>query len=386
VPPGLRLNIDGRENWPAYNFVWGVGSRHTAAAPAEQTGNDGWKYVLRRWSNGGPASQEVTVGEAARTSGVRLVAEFESVGKLLIQSAPGPVSVVVDGADCTTPCVLDGETGKEIRIAAPARAQLADGTRVEFESWSDGEAREAVRKLPGSPVILTARYRGVHGLQMVMNAAGPTPEEVIAPGSIISLYGAGLAPAVVTGPDNPLSQTLGGVTLLAGGRMLPLFFVSPDQINALLPSDMGEGEYTVVVRREGQADAQASFQVVRNAPGLFTYREGERVFVTAAHEDGSPVTAGSPARPGEMVTVFGTGFGPANPRPPDGFPVPSEGFVLADPAEVVVGEERTEPAWAGAARGYIGLNAVRFSAPAETAEVKVRVNGKESNAAFLPVE
>jgi uncharacterized protein (TIGR03437 family) len=168
--------------------------------------------------------------------------------------------------------------------------------------------------------------------------------------------------------------------------MLPLFFVSPDQINALLPSDMDEGEYTAAVRREGRADAQASFQVVRNAPGLFTSREGERVFVTATHEDGSPVTAGSPARPGEMVTVFGTGFGPSNPRPPDGFPIPSEGFVLADTAEVIVGEDRTEPEWAGAARGYVGVNAVRFPAPAETAEVKVRVNGKESNAAFLPVE
>jgi uncharacterized protein (TIGR03437 family) len=115
---------------------------------------------------------------------------------------------------------------------------------------------------------------------MVMNAAGPTPESEVAPGSIISFYGSGLAPAVITGPHSPLSQTLGGVTVLAGGRMLPLFFVSPDQINALLPSDMGEGEYTAVVRRQGRRTRRCLTCGTRR----ITSREGERVCDLLTHE------------------------------------------------------------------------------------------------------
>ena len=31
VPAGLSLNVDGRSNWIAYAFVWGVGDTHTAS-------------------------------------------------------------------------------------------------------------------------------------------------------------------------------------------------------------------------------------------------------------------------------------------------------------------------------------------------------------------
>ncbi|PYT26590.1 MAG: hypothetical protein DMG58_22105 [Acidobacteria bacterium] len=49
----------------------------------------------------------------------------------------------------------------------------------------------------------------------------------VAPGSIVSIYGPKLAPATEIGPDSPLAQTLGGLTVTIGERLLPLFFASP---------------------------------------------------------------------------------------------------------------------------------------------------------------
>ena len=75
----------------------------------------------------------------------------------------------------------------------------------------------------------------------VQNGAGDTPQPGVAPGSAISIFGANLASAVATGPDSPLAQTLSGTVVQAANRLLPLFFVSPGQINAELPADFAEG-------------------------------------------------------------------------------------------------------------------------------------------------
>src|SRR6185295_8445827 len=103
----------------------------------------------------------------------------------------------------------------------------------------------------------------------VRNAAGETPISAVAAGSIISIYGVNLASDLLAGPASPLAQTLNNVTVRIGGRLLPLLFVSPGQINAQLPSDLAEGSYALTVRWEGKPDVSASFQVARNAPGLF---------------------------------------------------------------------------------------------------------------------
>ena len=52
---------------------------------------------------------------------------------------------------------------------------------------------------------------------------------------MISVFGANLSDTTQVGPSAVLAQTLGGVSLTVNARILPLFFVSPSQINALLP-------------------------------------------------------------------------------------------------------------------------------------------------------
>ncbi len=214
----------------------------------------------------------------------------------------------------------------------------------------------------------------------------------MAPGSIVSIYGPKLAPATEIGPDNPLAQTLGGVTVTIGDRLLPLFFVSPGQINAQLPSDVAVGDQTLVVHVESQPDATGLFTVQRNAPGLFYQQVGGKAYLVALHADGSLVTLKSPARRGENITALGTGFGPYQVQPLDGFAVPHTGScTLADHTHLIFEGKTIEPEFAGAAQGRVGVVAIRFQVadplPAvATVEIKARVNEHDSNTVLLPLE
>ena len=173
----------------------------------------------------------------------------------------------------------------------------------------------------------------------VSNAAGQTPQSGVAPGSIISIFGVNLATDTVVAPDGMLPQTLGGLTVRVGDRLLPLFFVSPQQINAQLPDDLAAGNQVLTISPAGAPEVRAPFTVVRNAPGLFPVAANGQAMAMAVHEDGSPVTADAPARSGELLTVYGTGFGPAERARPEGFPIPqSASYSMVDGVTVQVGD------------------------------------------------
>jgi uncharacterized protein (TIGR03437 family) len=136
----------------------------------------------------------------------------------------------------------------------------------------------------------------------------------------------------------------------------------------------------------------ASFTAVRDAPGLFEQAVNGQSFAVAVHADGSAVTAGSPAGRGELLTVYGTGFGPTNPVRPLGFAVPqTPPFVLVDAASVLVGDAVIAAENAFAEPGSVAVDAVQFrlskDAPAATnAPLRVNINGQLSNTVLLPVQ
>ena len=465
-PAGLKLAIDGRDNWPSYTFVWRVGSTHTISAPLQQADAQGRQYTFNSWSTPGGADQQYTV---TSTDQVGVVASYDILGRLTVRSTPGDINILVDGAACKTPCTIDRKSGTQVKVTAPATVSLTDTMRLDYQSWSDGGPRErtwtagtdattlmvnyqssnlvqavsdpaggatfsfepastdgfypantdvtvTVTALLGykfkgwegdasgtsksahvntsAPVFLTALLDRVPYVAPtgVRNAAGDGPGAVaVAPGSLISIYGGGLAPGFEQGPDSPLVQTLANVTVQVSDRLLPLLFVSPSQINAQLPSDLAEGQYKVVVRGDSQPDASARFTARRNAPGLFTRVVDGKQYALALHADGTLVTTDSPAAQDETVTLLGTGLGPYQEGGFDGFAIPA-GMVLhlADAVQIQAGDKAITPSETVAAAGYVGITAIRFkigdALPAATVvELKVAVNGYASNTALLPV-
>ena len=106
----------------------------------------------------------------------------------------------------------------------------------------------------------------------VVNVASFAPG--IAPGSIASLFGTRLAGETALATDRRLPTELAGsrieiIDSMEAMHETPLFYVSPGQINFLMPSESATGPATLRLTREGQA-AESAFMVSAVAPGLFS--------------------------------------------------------------------------------------------------------------------
>ena len=75
----------------------------------------------------------------------------------------------------------------------------------------------------------------------VVEGAGFTKRRPLAPGGIISLFGERFATDSFEATQLPLERDLGGDSVRIGDEKAPLFFVSPDQVNAQVPFDLRAG-------------------------------------------------------------------------------------------------------------------------------------------------
>jgi uncharacterized protein (TIGR03437 family) len=160
----------------------------------------------------------------------------------------------------------------------------------------------------------------------VANAASSSHSAVVAPGSLISIFGTGLASGLSTPSSVVLSTTLGDVdSVMINGQPIPLALVSDSQINAQVPWGAIPGPANVVVSRGGVISQPMQVQVSQFAPALFGLNLGaEQALATNA--DGSivgplsaaPGLASHPATAGDTINLFATGLGPVSPDPIDG--------------------------------------------------------------------
>jgi uncharacterized protein (TIGR03437 family) len=163
-------------------------------------------------------------------------------------------------------------------------------------------------------------------ISAVVNAAGFTPG-AIAAGSWAAVFGTNLAPAGDSRQWNPPAEivngqfptSLDGTSVTVNGNNAAVAFISPTQVNIQLPDDTAAGPVQVVVSTTaGGARASFTSNYAQFAPGLFVATSS---YLAAQHADGSYVggyAGATPAKPGEVITLWGTGFGPANPPVPAG--------------------------------------------------------------------
>jgi uncharacterized protein (TIGR03437 family) len=142
----------------------------------------------------------------------------------------------------------------------------------------------------------------------VVNAANYGP--LIAPGSIFSIFGTGLGQTQYL-QTLPYPIKMGKTSVTVNGEPAPLLFVSPTLVNALVPADTPVGPVSVVVT-VGNNLTTATIVVKPVAPALFTTHATGRGEAAAQHLDYSLVTPLSPAQPGEVIVVYGTGLGPVD--------------------------------------------------------------------------
>ena len=92
--------------------------------------------------------------------------------------------------------------------------------------------------------------------------------------TIASAFGVNLASGSAAATSLPLPTVLAGVTVkvrdsLGTERDAPLFYVSPLQINYLIPAGTASGTATVTMLNNGTQIATGTLQIVSVAPGLF---------------------------------------------------------------------------------------------------------------------
>src|SRR5262245_5892438 len=124
-----------------------------------------------------------------------------------------------------------------------------------------------VHRLASSPVATTVSAASFRGPQL-------------APESIAAAFGQNFATSTQAAPANqPLPTTLAGASVSiidARGisRLAPLLFVSPAQINFLIPPGAAPGDGTVSFTNIDGGASSGAIEIVNTAPGLFTVGAG----------------------------------------------------------------------------------------------------------------
>ncbi len=208
----------------------------------------------------------------------------------------------------------------------------------------------------------------------VRNAASHA--ETVSPGTLVSLFGRNLAPREQAASRFPLPLQMSATAVRVNGTPAPLLYVSPSQINFLLPHELAAGTLTVTVWHAGvESQGLALPAPAASTPGLFSLSqtgEGQGAILIA----GTSLVAGQilevasrPARKGEIVEIYATGLGRvAGAAPPLGQPAPASPLVAtARLARVTMGGAAAEVLFSGLAPGLAGVYQVNARVPAGAA-------------------
>ena len=198
----------------------------------------------------------------------------------------------------------------------------------------------------------------------VVNAASSAPAgNPISPGEFVTLYGTGLAKSNQTAaPPYPLS--LNGVSVLINNKPAPLYFVSPQQINVLVPFGTTGPTATIVVQNSNVNSNTVTVPVAATAPGIYTLDQSGSGGGAILHVDYSLVNAAKPAIGGETVLIYLTGLGTVTPAVADGTAGNINTLYTANAdVTVYVGGEQATVLFKGLAPGYPGLYQLNVTLP-----------------------
>ena len=180
----------------------------------------------------------------------------------------------------------------------------------------------------------------------------------VTPGSWISIYGTNLASstrsmAATDVANNALPATLGGIGVQINGKAAYVNYVSPTLINVLSPDDSGSGPVAVTVTNAAGTSSAVSTTLQAVLPGLFTlsnylravrWPDGVIINGTGAAESG--YSSAAAAKPGDILELYGTGFGPAAGAVAAGV-VFQGAYATDNSVTVTIGGIRANVSWAG---------------------------------------
>ena len=250
----------------------------------------------------------------------------------------------------------------------------------------------------GSPTSVTINLvvtgtQPAGNITSVVNAASYQPG--IAPATWVTIFGTNLSAGKQTWQagdfvNGLLPTSLQGVSVTIDGLPAYVEYISPTQINVLAPDDTKLGSVQVQVTTAQQKSNSLTAQEQQFAPAFFIIGGS---YVAASHANtytlvGKPnllpgVTT-QPAAAGDVIQMYGTGFGPTNP------PLPSAQLIttpaeLANSVQITIGGVTAQVGYAGLVEaGLYQFNVtVPASLPAGDAPVIATIGGVQSQPGVL---
>jgi hypothetical protein len=228
--------------------------------------------VLRTQPGASPARPQQLVNYPNRTDWWTLEREPNFPNKPSGNRSGGNTPVWMERVECNvtlrtnarqiTVYPLDGAGGRRAALPASEVETTDRGFRLRLQTSEENAAfwYEIVTDAEVSVAhVSAANYRG----------------ERLARDSIVAAFGAGLATKTEAASGTPLPTQLAGTRVSlkdSAGRQrdAALFFVSPNQVNYLLPADAAVGTATITITSGDGTRSLRTAQITSIAPGLFT--------------------------------------------------------------------------------------------------------------------
>jgi adhesin/invasin len=222
----------------------------------------------------------------------------------------------------------------------------------------------------------------------VVSSATAVSFSPVAPGGLITIYGSLLGDSTLGFSAVPLTTQLGDTQVLMAGQAIPLLYVSPTQINAVVPAGINiNAPQQVLVQRGSTYSVPVPVDVASAQPSLFA--SGGQVIAQAYRGSAPPflVSTQAPATAGDVLVLYTAGLGATNPAIVDGAVSPVANTVST--ATVSIGGQNAPVQYAGLTPGFVGLYQVNAVVPdgvvSGSAPVTISIAGQKSPAISLPV-
>ncbi len=230
-------------------------------------------------------------------------------------------------------------------------------------------------------------------------AVGGLPNADIALGSMFVIFGTGLGPSTLTQVSSfplPTSQGLAGTSVhintasFAGQADAIMIYTSATQVAAIVPSSLNfTGTVILTVTYNGRTSSTFFMRLTNNTFGTFTVSQtgvGSAVAQNYNSDSDEPFNSlATPAKPGQLVILWGTGLGPVKGAENQG-PLPGQ---MNLPLQTYVGGKQAQLSYYGRSGCCSGIDQVVFAVPDGvlgcTVPVDVVINGIPSNTATISV-
>jgi uncharacterized protein (TIGR03118 family) len=219
----------------------------------------------------------------------------------------------------------------------------SDAATLYFTAGPNDESDGLLGSVQAAPAFTTA---GIVNGASFSGALAPNTWASILKGGGMSATTRGWVASDFIGAVLPTQ--LNGVSVTVNGEPAAVSYISPTQINFLVPPDVQSGAAQIVVTNNGLASAAVSATITSTAPAFFTLGAADATtgnsYIASEHANGgvagppSLVTGvtSTPFNAGETMVLYGTGFGITNPAAPDGT-LPTAALPLAVLPTITVG-------------------------------------------------